>query len=76
MTNIDQAVLVVRSVTSAMKGQKLLEQTGISAYVERNTAPNSRQGCGYGLKIRGDVAAAAGILSAAGIKVSEIQRGG
>lgn len=75
MTNIDQAVLVVRSVTSAMKGQKLLEQNGISAYVERNTAPNSRQGCGYGLKIRGDVAAA-GILSAAGIKVSEIQRGG
>ena len=74
MTNIDQAVLVVRSVTSAMKGQKLLEQNGISAYVERNTAPNSRQGCG--LKIRGDVAAAAGILSAAGIKVSEIQRGG
>ena len=44
MTNIDQAVLVVRSVTSAMKGQKLLEQNGISAYVERNTAPNSRQG--------------------------------
>ena len=41
MTNIDQAVLVVRSVTSAMKGQKLLEQNGISAYVERNTAPKS-----------------------------------
>lgn len=76
MTNIDQAVLVVRSVTSAMKGQKLLEQNGISAYVERNTAPNSRQGCGYGLKSAATWPPPPGILSAAGIKVSEIQRGG
>ncbi len=47
MANNGQSVLVVRSVTSAMRGQKLLESSGISAYVQRNTAPNSNQGCGY-----------------------------
>ncbi len=76
MANNGQSVLVVRSVTSAMRGQKLLENSGISAYVQRNTAPNSNQGCGYGIRVSGgDVAKAAGILAGAGIKVVEIQGG-
>ncbi len=75
MANNGQSVLVVRSVTSAMRGQKLLESSGISAYVQRNTAPNSNQGCGYGISISGDVSKAAGILAGAGIKVVEIQGG-
>ncbi len=54
MANNGQSVLVVRSVTSAMRGQKLLESSGISAYVQRNTAPNSNQGCGYGIRIGRD----------------------
>ncbi len=71
MANNGQSVLVVRSVTSAMRGQKLLESSGISAYVQRN----SNQGCGYGIRISGDVSKAAGILAGAGIKVVEIQGG-
>ncbi|MEM1483983.1 DUF3343 domain-containing protein [Oscillospiraceae bacterium PP1C4] len=74
MATIDRPVLVVRSITNAMRGQKLLEQNGISAYVQRNTAPTVKQGCGYGLKISGDMMnAAIQILNQADIKVVEIQ---
>ena len=70
---IENSILVVRSIT--MKGQKLLESNGISAYVERNPFPNSREGCGYGLRVQGDVSRAVSILEAAGVKISEIKRG-
>lgn len=75
MAMIDRPVLVVRSITYAMRGQKLLEKHGINAYVERNTMPNSKQGCGYGLRIDGDAATAVKILSTADITVVEIQGG-
>ena len=73
MQNIEKYVLVVRSVTNAMKGQKLLERYGISAYVERNTHPSSKQGCGYVIKIRGNLETAVSLLTSEGIKISEIQ---
>lgn len=69
----NSAVLVVRSVTNAIKGQKVLENGGINAYVQRNMSPASRQGCGYGLKISGNVQTAVNLLAGAGIKVVEIQ---
>lgn len=72
----NDTVLVVRSVTNAIKGQKLLESKGISAYVQRNASPVSREGCGYVLKIdRKNLQTAVGILTAGGIKVVEIQGG-
>lgn len=73
MSNIENHILVVRSITYAMKGQQLLLRYGITAYVERLANPNREQGCGYGLRIRGDVNLALSILSAAGIPVAEIQ---
>ncbi|MCI8649189.1 MAG: DUF3343 domain-containing protein [Anaerotruncus sp.] len=76
MRDREAFVLVVRSVTSAMKGQKLLEQNGITAFVQRNSMPNSTQGCGYALKIYGDVSRAISILYNVGIQVTEIQQGG
>ena len=72
---IENSILVVRSITYAMKGQKLLESKGISEYVERNPFPNSSEGCGYGLRVQGDVSRAVSILEAAGVKISEIKRG-
>lgn len=71
----NDTVLVVRSVTNAIKGQKILENNGIGAYVQRNTSPTSRQGCGYGLKIEGNLQTAVNLLTAAGVKVVEIQGG-
>ena len=74
MSHIDESVVVVRSITNAMKGQHELERYGISAYIERNRNPNSKQGCGYGLKIRGNLDLVLEILSAAGIPIAEIQK--
>lgn len=71
----NDTVLVVRSVTNAIKGQKILQSNGIEAYVQRNTSPVSRQGCGYVLKIGGNVQTAVNLLMNAGIKVVEIQGG-
>lgn len=48
-----------RSITSAQKGQRALEQAGIHSTLSRTPAKLSRQGCGYGLRT------AAGSLSAA-----------
>ena len=75
MTNREQNVLVVRSITYAMKGQKQLERYGYSAYIERLSHPNSRQGCGYGIKVFGPLAPALEILNAAGVPVAEVQGG-
>ena len=62
-------MLVVRSVTNAIKGQKILETNGISAYVQRSAG---NQGCGYALKVFCDPRMAASLLQNAGIKVAEI----
>ena len=75
MSNRESGVLVVRSITYAMKGQKLLERYGYSAYIERLPHPNSRQGCGYGIKVFGNVGAAQQILTASGIQVAEVLEG-
>lgn len=75
MATNESCVLVVRSITNAMKGQKLLEQHGITAYVQRNTAPAKKEGCGYVLKVNGSATTAVSILSAAGISISEVRGG-
>lgn len=66
------ALLIVRSVTNAMRGQKILETHGVGSYVQRNT---NNQGCGYALKINCDPVWAANLLRSAGIQVSEIVGG-
>ncbi len=73
MDTTRKSLLVVRSVTSAMRGQKLLEQNGISAYLQRNSHPNRKEGCGYALKVGGDPFKAVQLLEQAGIPVSEIR---
>lgn len=73
MSNIENHMLVVRSITYAMKGQQMLLRYGITSYVERLANPNREQGCGYGLRVRGDVNLALNILSSVGIPAAEIQ---
>lgn len=69
------SILVVRSITGAMKGQKILESNGIAAYVQRNMSPNSRVGCGYVLKINGNPQTAVMLLARAGVPVVEVMGG-
>ena len=70
---VNDSVLIVRSVTNAIKGQKILESR-IPAYVQRASSLN-RQGCGYALKISGNIETAVNLLARAGIQVVEIQGG-
>lgn len=69
------SLVVVRSITYAMKGQKWLERYGYYAGIERLSNPNQIQGCGYRLRICGPLEQALQILRSAGIPVAEVQEG-
>lgn len=47
---MQEPIILVSSITYAMKSKKILEQRGIQAYVER--LPRTKEsGCGYGLYV-------------------------
>ena len=75
MPNRETHLVVVRSITYAMKGQKLLERYGYTAYIERLSRPSSRQGCGYGVRVVGPFAGVLQLFEMAGIPVAEVQEG-
>ena len=55
----------IKSITYAIKGQKLLERYGMVAYVGRDRTVKS--GCGYKLTVKGDLDTAKEILRSGGI---------
>lgn len=61
-------VILVNSVTYAMKGRDLLTRQGIRAYVER-IPPSNASGCGYGIYVPRGAEEAERILSENGIKI-------
>ena len=62
-------LIVVSSVTYALKSRDLLFQRGIKAYIER--LPRTREsGCGYGVYVPQRTDEAERILRDAGVKVS------
>lgn len=64
----EKPLIVVSSVTYALKGRDLLFTRGIKAYVER--LPRTREnGCGYGLYVPRRTEEAERILREAGVKV-------
>ncbi|MGN0479448.1 MAG: DUF3343 domain-containing protein [Hominenteromicrobium sp.] len=64
----EKPVIVVSSVTYALKGRDLLFRKGIKAYVER--LPRTREsGCGYGIYVPVRTGEAEQILREAGVKV-------
>ncbi len=65
-------VILVNSVTHAVKGQKLLLGYGISSNIVRNIKKGNTSGCGYGLSLRSDPLEAQNILMKEGIKVLDI----
>ncbi len=62
-------LLLVGSVTYAMKGKELLLKHGISATVEKTPKRAGVAGCGYGIVPEGSADRAEDILSKHGIKV-------
>lgn len=71
----DKPVLVVSSITYAMKSRELLFMRGIRGYIERlpHTGEN---GCGYGVYVPENIDLAERILRENGIRVlSRAERG-
>lgn len=61
-------VILVSSVTYAMKGRELLTRQGVRAYVER-IPPSDTAGCGYGIYVPRGAEEAERILRENGIKI-------
>ncbi|MEG1427215.1 MAG: putative Se/S carrier-like protein, partial [Oscillospiraceae bacterium] len=61
-------LIIVGSVTYAMKAKDLLFSSGIKAYIERNKRTREF-GCGYGLYVPHRIEEAEQILLRSGIKV-------
>lgn len=63
-------LIMVSSVTNAMKGRELLKDYGIKSAIERTPKNSLRQGCGYSLYVPQNTDEAERILRENGIKVT------
>ncbi len=66
---MNQARILVGSVTFAIQGRDILRARGMRAYIERGKGPQPQYGCGYSIRVDGDGAEAQRILQAHHIKV-------
>ncbi len=73
---MSKPVLLVNSVTFALKGQELLMKYGISSRVMRSAEFKAISGCGYGIVPFADPFVAQNILMRGGVKVVHIVQGG
>ena len=58
----NEAVIVMRSLTHAIKGKKLLYEYGIEAKVVKPDNSRTEKGCGYGISLDRSVAERANAL--------------
>ena len=70
-----ELIMVLSSVTYAMKARDILSASGIRSELTRSSAIRKVRGCGYGLRIRpSDRARAEELLARAGINILGITR--
>lgn len=69
---MSKPVLLVNSVTYAVKGQELLKKHGIPSRIIRNADFKAVGGCGYGIMPFGDLQTAHRILAQGGVKVIRV----
>ena len=62
-------LIMVSSITYAIRGRELLRAKGYRAYIERTPGNLDTAGCGYSIYVNGDADAAEQILRDAGIKI-------
>lgn len=62
-------LIMVSSITYAIKGREHLRGKGFKAYIERTPGNLDTAGCGYSIYVSGDADAAEQILKDAGIKI-------
>lgn len=66
---MEKDILVLRSVTYAYKGQRVLEKAGIRSSILRTPEEYAQRGCSYSLAVSGDGQKAAELLQKNGIRV-------
>lgn len=49
---MDRPLIMMSSVTNAMRGREILRRHGISSEIERTPRGSARQGCGYSLYVK------------------------
>jgi len=62
-------VIIINSVTQAMKAKQILSRHGISSEVLKNRASKTGEGCSYNLVVRGSVNRAEEILKKSGVNM-------
>lgn len=66
---MDKPLIMVSSVTYAMKGKQLLNSAGIRAEIERTPKRDVKNACGYSLYVPKDTDEAEKILKENNIKI-------
>ena len=66
---MNRQLIMVSSITYAMKGRDLLRSKGMKAYIERTPGHMDRVGCGYSIYVNGDINRAEAILRDGNIKI-------
>lgn len=65
-------LIATGSITYAIKGREILRKKGFKAKIEKTLSNKNGAGCGYGIRLEGDIAEAENILRSSGVKVFEI----
>lgn len=66
---VGKQLIMVSSVTYAMKGMSILKEHGFSAEIVRTPRNGGKNGCGYSLYVKNNADEAEGILKEHGIKI-------
>lgn len=73
MTSVIYSIMVMSSVTYALKAQGVLSREGIGTRLEKLTKTQTSKGCGYGLRIeKSKLSEAVSILKNEKIRIIEI----
>ncbi|MEG2814311.1 MAG: putative Se/S carrier-like protein [Oscillospiraceae bacterium] len=65
-------IIILNSITFAYKARDYLYKNGIKAYVERIPASLRTQGCGYGVRVEGEVKKSVELLKSIGLEVKDV----
>ncbi len=67
-------IISTETITHAIKGRDLLRRSGYKAYIERRSSGLESKGCGYNIRVNGDILQITDILTGAGVKITEINK--
>ena len=73
---MQKQLIMVGSITYALKGRDILRSMGFTAYVERTPSHLDRVGCGYSIYVKDNIQRADAILAENGIPIQGILNDG